>query len=217
MPAGDLTTITQVQNWAGGTFDGTDASSLVPQLITGISAFVQQTFLRRRAINQQIALTDVIDGTGSDKIVMKDWPIISISNLAVWNVAVPASPDGVQAGYVFDERTVMLLPNTTIGAPLSYWNYTLGRFPRGRQNVSITYTAGYGALTSPPADASYNGAPTDLGMAVSYLVLLEYRRKRWVGQSSKTIAQGEHVVVNPEEWPHWITRVLETYRRWHYT
>jgi hypothetical protein len=217
MPAQDLTTLTQVQNWAGGTFDGGDAGTLIPQLITGVSVFVQQTFLRRRAINQQVQLTDVMDGSGGDKMVLKDWPIISVASLMVNGQPVPASPDGISAGFTFDERSIIVLPNTVLGAPISISSYVaLSKFPRLRQNVTVTYTAGYGASTSPPADSTYNGAPTDLGMAVSYLVLLEYKRRNWVGQSSKSIAQGEHIVVNPEEWPHWITRVLETYRRWHY-
>lgn len=217
MAAQDLTTIAQVKSLLGS-FDTGDDTGVLPMLITGISVFVQQTFLRRRAINQQISLTDVIDGTGSDKIVLKDWPILSIASLTVYGNAVPASPDGIQAGYVFDERTVMLLPSTTIGAPTASSGLIgFGRFPRARQNVTITYTAGYGATTSPPSDATYNNAPTDLGLAVTKLVELEYRRRNWTGQLGKTIAQGEHITVNNEEWPHWVTRVLETYRRWHYT
>lgn len=193
-----------------------DVGGIIPILVTSLSLFVAQTVLRRRAVAVQQSLTDTIDGSGSDKMVMKDWPIGAVTSLLVFGVAVPQSPDGIQAGFVFDERSIMLLPNTSIGAPLSYYNYTFGRFPRARQCVVVTYTAGYTALTSPPGDPTYNNAPSDLGDAVTFLVGQEYRRRKSIDARSKTAAMGEVVTYRDWEWPPRVNRVLETYRRWHY-
>lgn len=214
----DLTTIAEVTALISAEQAAdAGASGIIQILITAMSRLVTTTVLGRRNVNGSSALTDVMDGNGSDKIVLKDWPVTAIAALAVWNVAIPASPDGVQPGFVFDDRSVILLPNTSIGAPLSYWNYTLGRFPRGRLNVSCTYTAGYGAGTNPPADANYNGAPTDLGAAVTYLVAQEYKRRNWIDQASKTLSEAhEQVTFTQKEWPLWVNRVMRNYKRYHY-
>ena len=214
----DLTTIAQVSALiAPENAADAGASAIIQILITAMSRFVTTSVLGRRNVNTSVALTDVMDGSGSDKIVLKDWPVTAIASLAVWNVGIPASPDGVQPGFVFDDRSVILLPNTSIGAPLSYWNYTLGRFPRGRLNVSCTYTAGYTGATNPPSDASYNGAPSDLGGAVTYLVAQEYKRRNWIDQASKTLSEAhESVTFTQKEWPLWVNRVMRNYKRFHY-
>lgn len=223
MAAQDLTTVAQVQNWAGGSFDNTaDGTTLIPQLITMMSVFVAYTVLRRRfqSLNGQGSqqFTDTVDGTGGDRIVMKDWPITAVASVLVNGLAVPASPDGVSAGYIFSERSIILLPNTVIGTPLASSSYiALSKFPRIAQNVVITYTAGYTANTQPSTDANYNGAPTDLGGAVSFLVLQEYRRRLSIAQQSKTVAIGESIVFTQAEWPPYIDRILATYRRQWYT
>lgn len=193
-----------------------DVGGIVPVLVTSMSLFVSQTVLRRRAVGVSQSFTDTLDGSGSDKMVMKDWPITAVASVLVFGVGVPQSPDGIQAGFVFDERSIILLPNTSIGAPLSYYNYTFGRFPRARQCVVINYTAGYTSSTSPPTDASYNGAPTDLGAAVTFLVAQEYRRRRSIDQKTKTASMGEVVSFRDWEWPPWIDRTFESYRRHHY-
>lgn len=214
----DLTTIAQVSALiAPENAADAGAAAIIQILITSLSRFVTTSVLNRRNVNASSALTDVMDGNDHDKIVLKDWPVTAIGALSVWNVAVPASPDGVQAGYVFDDRSVILLPNTSIGAPLSYWNYQLGRFPKGRLNVSCTYTAGYTGATNPPSDASYNGAPSDLGGAVTYLVAQEYKRRNWIDQASKSLAEAhEQVTFTQKEWPLWVNRVMRNYKRYHY-
>jgi len=218
----DLTTVGQVTQYAagssGGSFDNTaDAAGIIAMLITGISVDVAYSVLRRRAINVSTQLTDVLDGTGSDRMLMKDWPITAVASLTVNGLSVQASPDGVSAGFVFDERRIILLPNTVIGSPLASSSYVaLSRFPRIPQNVTIVYTAGYTANTVPAADTNYNGAPTDLGLAVTHLVFEAYKRRRWVGQDAKTIAQGQNIRTHDREWPEWVNRIMNTYRRQYY-
>jgi len=212
----DLTTAAQV--YALTKIDPADkavadgGSGLVTSLITAISRYVVQ-FCSRTNLNNVSSVTDLLDGSGSDKQFVQEWPLQSVSSVAVWNVAVPASPDGVQPGYITDSNAIILLPNTSVGAPLSHWNWAMGRFPRGRKNVKIVYTAGYDANTVPPGNPAYNGAPDDLGYAVTYLVAQEYKRRDWVDQKAKQLAAGESVVFRDWEWPPFIESIIQEYKQ----
>ncbi len=219
MPAAawDLTTLAQLTALVKPVTAGDEGTSgIMQQLITGLSRYVIQSVLNRRNVNVSVQLVDTMDGSGSDKMMLKDWPVTAVASVVVFGQTVPQSPDGVTPGWVFDDYSIILLPNTAIGSPLSNWPFILGRFPRARLNVKVTYTAGYTSGTNPPADSNYNGAPSDLGAAVTFLVAQEYKRKDWIDQASKTFGTGETVSFQRREWPEWVNRVMEGYRRHFY-
>jgi hypothetical protein len=217
MAAADLTTVQQVYNMT--TVDPADkavadgGSGLISVLVTSVSRYIIQ-FCSRTNMNAVSTVTDLLDGTGSDKQFVQEWPIKSVTSVLVFGVAVPASPDGIQPGYINDVNAIILLPNTNVGAPLSRYNWSTGKFPRGRKNVQIVYQAGYDAVSNPPGNAAFNGAPDDLGYAVTYLVVQEYKRRGWVDQASKTVsAAGETVAFRSWEWPPFIEGIIQEYKQ----
>lgn len=208
MAAVDLTTLAQVQ--ALTKVDSAD-TALVTGLVTAISRAIVQ-FCGRIALNSVQSLTDQLDGSGSDKQFVSEWPIKTITSVEVWGVAIPVSPDGIQAGYLSDTNAIILTPNTNIGAPLT--RYTIGRFPRGRRNVKVVYTAGFDSVSMPPGNAAYNGAPDDLGYAATFLVVQEYKRRDWVDQASKTLSQsGEVITFRSWQWPPFIESIIQEYKQ----
>jgi len=204
----DLTTLAQVQ--ALIKVDSAD-TTLVTGLVTALSRYVAQV-CGRNNLNSVQSLTDVLDGNGSDKQFVSEWPIKTVTSVSVFGVAIPASADGIQPGYTFDPNAIILLPNTFVGVPGG--RSGLARFPHGRRNVTIVYQAGYDAVSVPPGNAAYNGAPDDLGYAVTYLVSQEYKRRDWIDQQSKTLAQsGEVVVFRSWEWPPFIESIIQEYKQ----
>lgn len=208
MAAVDLTTLAQVQ--ALVKVDSAD-TALVTSLVTSVSRYVAQ-FCGRDNMNSVQTVTDLLDGSGSDKQFVSEWPIKTVTSLSVFGVAIPVSPDGIQPGYTFDNNAMILLPNTFVGVPGS--RFGLSRFPRGRRNVQAVYQAGYDSVSKPPGNAAFNGAPDDLGYAVTFLVAQEYKRRDWIDQSSKTLAQsGEVVVFRSWEWPPNIESIIQEYKQ----
>jgi hypothetical protein len=204
----DLTTLAQVQ--ALVKVDSAD-TALVTSLVTAISRYVAQA-CGRNNLNAVATLTDVLDGSGSDKQFVSEWPIKTVTSISIWGVAIPAAPDAQSSGYLFDTNALILTPYTSIGSPLS--RYSMGRFPRGRRNVTVVYNAGYDSVSIPPGNAAFNGAPDDLGYAVTYVVAQEYKRRDWIDQASKTLSQsGEVVTFRNWEWPPFIESIIQEYKQ----
>lgn len=120
------------------------ADPMLPSMIDGAS----QEFLTLTSL-PYVALTTFAErrnGTGSAMMTLRNRPIQSITSLVINNLSVKASPDGVQAGYVFDPTVIYLVGGfTSNSAPfyaIGYQGYP-GRFNRGYGNVFINGTAGY--------------------------------------------------------------------------
>lgn len=213
----ELTTLEQVKAQLGPVTG--DQEALLQVLITSISRHIL-TRTGRQALNGVAAFTDVLDGSGSDKQFVREYPIQTVTSVTVFGQTVPPSADGFTAGWVHDPYAIILQPGTTIGGIISAATYLqpMGRFPKGRRNVSVTYTAGYatsgGPEAFPPQDQAFNGAPSDLGQAVTEFVVQQYRRRDWVDQRMKTITNtGEVISFHDRELPPWLDRVIQQYTR----
>lgn len=132
------------------------------------------------------ARTEKRSGEGSDFLLLKDSPVLTITTLTIDTVAVPAS-DGTTAGYLFDDYSVFLR------------NYQNG-FTIGRRNITIVYTAGYATI------------PADVQQAVIEIASQAFREKEWVGFQSKSLA-GETVSFLRNGFPDSAKTVLDSYRR----
>ena len=125
----------------GGVVGVTD--TLLSRLITACSAFIESWLNRTIA---QANYTETRNGTGGAQMILDNYPVTAVSAVTVDGIAVPVRPplgagssgvytfNGSPGGYVFDDQSVMI---------------SGGCFPRGFQNVVISYTAGY---ASTPAD-----------------------------------------------------------------
>lgn len=200
----DLTTLEQVKRQM--VVEDKD-QRLVQQLITAVSqAVLRRT--SRRVLNRILEFTDSIDGTGGEMLFLPDGPITVISSVLVGLTPVSPSPDSVSGGYVVLDNALLARPGMLgIG-------YGRGdRWPRGKRNIVVHYEAGYSAVSDPPGDPLFNGAPSDLGQAVTDVVVQQYKRKDWVDQASKTIAEGEVLSFRNWEWPPFVENILRAYRR----
>lgn len=136
---GDLTTLARVRAYLGIPDSQTDVNAKLSTLITTVSGVALQ-YLQRDSLLMR-ARTDQLDGTGSNAIMLRGWPIVDVSAVSINAQSVQAS-EQVPIGQGFWWDTASPYPP---GAPgrvlLAGWT-----FGRGRGNVSISYTAGYGVV-----------------------------------------------------------------------
>ncbi|MGO9768252.1 MAG: hypothetical protein ACLPSW_01600 [Roseiarcus sp.] len=132
----DLCSLAAVQAWSP------EAASLVvvPTLITQVSRQILSTLNRPSVL--PTTYTEVRDGDDGARAILGNWPVIAVSSLVIDGLTIPPAPalasgGPFSPGYVLD-TAAPFPPGEMQG--LSLRGY---RFCRGRQNVSVAYTAGY--------------------------------------------------------------------------
>jgi hypothetical protein len=146
----NLTSVDRAKSYLGMTSNGSD--TLVGQLIARESDHVirwcSRPFQRTSRTNARY------NGTGTDTIRLPDTPIITVSALTIDGSTVAVSPDGITAGYQFDEFMVFL-----------FGGYLFTRYKR---NVGVDYVAGYTTSEAsfvPAANGPYTLTPSTGGYA----------------------------------------------------
>lgn len=151
MSAIDLTNVAAVNLWLGNP-SGTD-QTLIQSAITNFSRYVLRR-TGRRFLSGFKSYTERYDGNGSERLMTREYPILSLAALTVGYQTIPQSPDSLQPGWVIEESgdraTVALVgAGGFITQGQSAWEpglpRTFGgpyRFFEGIQNVGISYTAG---------------------------------------------------------------------------
>jgi hypothetical protein len=179
MNAIDLCVVADVNSWLGNS-DPTTDSALIQQLITAFSQDVITETGRGTDLYSQTAASERYNGNGSDRLMLRRYPIVSVASLTVNNQTVTQSPDGVQAGFVVDtagNANSLVLIGGSSGFTGSYTQVGFGggicRFAFGTQNIAVTYTAGYATV------------PYDLNQAAISIVGENYRRRKNIGQASQ--------------------------------
>jgi len=193
----DLTTLAAVKSWTG--LQNTTDDQIIQDCITAFSAYVLRRTGRGPAdgsipsespLVAQVQYSETYDGTGTDRLFLKNWPIVSVSLLQIGMVQIPQSGAIGQAGYVIDGSGKSLALRNGAGNSVSGiltvgFFTTVGRgykFVEGIQNVQVNYTAGF------------DGAPEDLEMCARKVVALNYKRRQWIGQRSQAMAGGAGTV-----------------------
>lgn len=166
----DLCTLQQVRSWMPGVPapDNTSTDTVIQAAITAASL----DMLRRTGrgprdwqvpatspYNQPVTYTETYDGTGTPRMFLRNWPIISVSSLTVFGCNVQASTSQASPGYVIDgtAKSISLIspfsgPGNWSGSYYGTGRWPafglgiLARFPVGVQNITITYTAGFNSL-----------------------------------------------------------------------
>lgn len=189
MAAGDLTDLATVKAWIPVTNTNDDA--LLTALVTQVSTFIQSWL--NRTIAQQ-PYSETRNGQQMQQMMLKNYPIASISSLTVDGIAIPARPalgpgmsTGV-GGYTFDDQAIYLSG--------CYW------FTRGFQNVQIAYVGGYATT------------PADIQQAANITVADWYRNTRGarIGINSEGI-EGQTISYLKEALPEVVQTILQQYRR----
>jgi hypothetical protein len=150
----DLTTVAALKAWLAIPATNTASDPALAQLVTAVSRMIC-AYLSRPSLLPR-AYAERYDGQGNHRILLRNWPVLSIQNLMVWNqVIAPANPPptgGAQSGYLLSPWN---------GAPpgsmqwldiysslYESWVDTTA-YDRGQQSVSVDYTAGYAVQAEP--------------------------------------------------------------------
>jgi hypothetical protein len=133
MAVGDLTSAAKIKAWRSPPLTTDADDGRIARVITAASVFLLNE-LQRALVST--AYQDVVDGDGSHSLVLDQWPVTSVTSLVVDGVTtIPAatSADRSNAAY----SGYLLYPKT---GKLELRGF---RFSRGRQNVAVSYTAGF--------------------------------------------------------------------------
>lgn len=130
---GDLTTVANVQLYLG--IPTTQDSVLLQRLVTAASSYI--TRFLSRTLPATTYTNELYNGANTNRIMLRNYPIISVSAVSMNDTAIQASANTNTPGWINDEFLVY---------------YRSGIFWCGIQNVSVTYVAGYPnlAITDPP-------------------------------------------------------------------
>jgi len=119
-----LTTLAAVKSFL--TIANTNQDALIASLIARESKQVEN--YTGKTFPTVTRTLQHLNGTGTSMLMLPDAPVIAVTYLAIDNVEVPVSTDGVTYGYQVDDTTLYL-----VGA----------KFPMGRRNVVCSWSAGY--------------------------------------------------------------------------
>lgn len=159
----DLTTIDSVRAFLAPMSPSQQEQTLIQQMITGASVYFLQRTSRGHAdvqipaqspFVQPVSYSDVYDGSITNRLFPKDYPIISVESLVIGTVTVPQSTSFGQWGWVIDStgRSLSIRPgggSVPPSRPLTVGFNSLYPSTRGMfggattQSVAIQYTAGY--------------------------------------------------------------------------
>lgn len=118
----DLTTVANLKAWLNLASTNTDVDAQIQRLVTAVSVGIQN-WLNRDL--KAVARTEAYDGTGSDLLLLRQVPVVSVARVLVDGQELPA------AAYRFTPISLVRLG---------------GWWPNGWGNVVITYTAGYDTI-----------------------------------------------------------------------
>jgi len=152
------TTLAKVKEYLGIT--GTADDTLLTDLLTRLQE-AADSYLDRKI--EQASYTEQYDGDGTDRLLTRQWPIISVTSVyddvdrVFGSDALIAAADYV----VYKDRGIIQLDGLT--------------FASGIQNVKVIYSAGYGTV------------PTDLVQALIELIAARFRQKEMQGLKSLSL------------------------------
>lgn len=134
-----LTNLNNVKMWLN--LSSSNDDYLLVRLINQISS-ATLNYIGRPAITRQ-AYNEQRDGVGNDRLVLRNWPVVSITSLTVGTQSIPSASTMASSGY-----TLATWDGTSAGLPqeITLRGY---RFHRGRTNIQIVYIAGYCVIDQP--------------------------------------------------------------------
>ena len=177
MPAGDLCTLSDLTSYLGDTNITGPSLTALSFLITQVSGWVQgycEAFLAGPK-----TYTWITDGNAQSRIFLTEGPVTGITSATAGGSALPISSGSPAYGLVNTDCEAVFIG---------------GRFPRGDQNITIVYTAGYpytftaGQNADGTANAALDtlsGTPGDLRWAVIETVALRFKRRQSLGKNSE--------------------------------
>lgn len=156
----DLTTVAAVNDILEQV--ATADASVIASMITNYSQNVL-TRTGRRNLSRILNFTETYSGSGSETLMLRNYPILAVSSVAIGGISVPASSGATNAGFIIDPSGSQAAISIRGGGRYGNWSAgespwrgggwgggnapPLGlpqyRFAEGVQNVLVSYTAGY--------------------------------------------------------------------------
>jgi hypothetical protein len=160
MAASDLAVLADVKTWLSGSSGiGTSDDALLARLITDVSGAIA-AYLGRPSLTPH-AFAERLDGDGKTRLYLRHYPVLAITSLVIGHQSVAAAVPAV--GAALCENGYLLEPWD--GLPpgrLQALDVFGTAFHKGRQNVAVSYSAGYAvtgeAVTVPAAPGPYSVA-----------------------------------------------------------
>jgi len=183
-----IITVAQAKAEPGGGILGHAKDDEITQAIAGIS----QYWLQRCGVfslSTTFDVTETYDGTGTQRLKLRQPPCNSVSVLNIAGCLVPAITVPVTgAGYGIEDNGNFLFVRG-----YQFW--------RGTQNVQVAYNSGN------------DGAPADIVSAVARHVMLWYKRKDEINLKSLSAMGGTTTYLNDIELTPDIERVIRLHSR----
>ncbi|MCW2275051.1 hypothetical protein GJ654_09995 [Rhodoblastus acidophilus] len=139
MARGDLVSLSALKAHLGVQSSADDIllSSMISQISRAICTWLNRAFLWPRDV------TDIFDGNGRNRIQLRNWPVVSVASVSIDGQAIPQSTDGRGFGWLLEPGD-----DEPPGA-MQMIMLRSGVFPRGWQNVTVAYRAGYQISNEP--------------------------------------------------------------------
>jgi uncharacterized phiE125 gp8 family phage protein len=179
----DFTTKSAVKEYLEMTTDNTYDDSF-DNLITRATTFIQNETHRQLL---ETTYQETIDGDGTTKLFLSEYPIISVDTITIDDDTVYSS-DSAQDGasyYIYNNPAII---RRSVNWPENY------------QNIVVTYDAGYSTI------------PGDLEQACIELVAFKYENKDYIGLKSQDFGS-ENIVFNKKDIPEEILSVINGYEK----
>ncbi len=177
-----LTTLDNLKGYLGITSTTDDV--LLGRMIESASDFVESVTDRTFALT---SYNTVLDGIGGTRLLLPNYPIVSVSSLTIDGRSIPAAASSQGSGYLFNSFKL-----TLCGGQYA--------FCRGQSNVVVAYQAGYATI------------PADIEQATIEMISLRYKERDRIGMISKSIG-GETVAYSQKDMPASASTVLKKYAR----
>lgn len=138
----DLTTLANLRTWLQTPAASVADDALLGRLITAASDFIN-TYTSNTSFDVQSGV-DVLDGSGSDFLLLRRWPVLSVESLQFSGMTITAADTTTwppTSGFILE-------PPPSVGAQqrLQIYGYC---FPRGRGLIRVSYTSGTVATDEP--------------------------------------------------------------------
>jgi hypothetical protein len=181
----DLCTVAELKSWLPNQGNNDDVT--LQSLITNASMQVLQYIDRPHILSSVLGLlTENYDGNDSDRLLPRNFPIISVSSLSIDGISIQAATTPTTAGYLWDGRRILLRGF---------------RFCRGVQNVQLSYSAGFPSV------------PLDLKQAAIEAFALTYRQRVRIGEKSNSMSGQVNVSFDMGDVPPRSMAIFSQYRR----
>jgi hypothetical protein len=158
MAASDLAVLADVKTWlAGSSGIGSTDDALIARLITDVSGAIA-AYLGRPSLTPRM-LSERFDGNGRARLFLPQYPVLQVTSLVIDTIAVGAAAPPLSGGP--HPRGYLLEPWDGLppGRPQALDLFDMV-FRKGRQNVALSYSAGYAveseAASVPAAPGPYN-------------------------------------------------------------